>query len=216
MRRVNSGAMLAVTSIILGAGGGLAWVQVSSPHSGRVAAHGQISPVQVAKQAARLAARLAPENLFDATDVSYQSARLPIQNAGPFWSPQSLFCPPSPQRPPRPRAVRREWIAECFNKQGDRLTFAWNADTGRLIRLSRTILHEARGSKELTADAALSAAFRQLRDLHLVDAGPSWHLARTPERNAVAWALLLGSGPQRLTAFIDRRSGRLLYACLRW
>ena len=68
----------------------------------------------------------------------------------------------------------------------------------------------------LDEDATDLRLLRRLRDLQLIDAGPSWRVARPPERNAVAWVLSLRSGPQRVTAYIDHGTGRLLYACLRW
>ena len=192
MRRITNRTIIAVTGMVIGAGCGAGWVRARAVDAGRMAVRDRYSPARITELAARIARRIAPDIRLDMSNTFYQSVSASA------------------------RKPCREWAVECTNDLGDRVCLYWNADSGRLIRASCTLISQARGRHRLRADEAVTSGFRCLRDLHFIDKDPSWHVDGPPERNDVAWVLRFQAVRQRVTANIDRSNGRLLYAYLWW
>ncbi len=100
---------------------------------------------------------------------------------------------------------------EYSSLKGDYAFVAWNAGSGRLIQWSCKLDSQIGGSHALREAEAVALGFQWLRDLHVMDLGPGWHVVNRPMRNRGDWVIQFQSGVQRVTVNIDRNNGNLVY-----
>jgi hypothetical protein len=106
------------------------------------------------------------------------------------------------------------WMVDCTGTGGEEAAFAWNADTGGLLRISLTCKHAAAGPGTLRSDDAIRFGRAYLHEFRFGRRNAGWHLAEAPDRNGLAWVVRFRAGGWKALVHVDAADGSVQYATL--
>ena len=191
MSRDRVRQLIGAAVLILMIGYGLCWMQVRIAEAQARSIDNRYTATKVVELAGGICNRVAPGAGFEASEEDFQPASSSSDIAA------------------------SEWSVESTDPDGQRVICAWNAENGRLIRVSVHGGPEPDCATPITADKAARLGGWWLKDLGMIERASPYRLITPPERNHIGWVIQVERGKHRYIVAVSASGSRLIYAYMR-